>query len=77
MIQSHCQLIKCLSLPIELIPMDSYVLGFIPAEIKPRTCLGVSDLNLFTQPKLKTYLHKDASTNINNLLKYEWEIILK
>ena len=51
---------------------DSYGKNYIivTAEIKPRTFLGVSDLNLFTQPKLKTYLHKDASTNINNLLKY-------
>ena len=51
---------------------DSYGKNYIivTAKIKPRTCLGVSDLNLFTQPKLKTYLHKDASTNINNLLKY-------
>ena len=31
----------------------------------------LSYLNLFIQPKLKTFLQKDASTNNNNLLKYQ------
>ena len=31
----------------------------------------LSYLNLFIQPKLQTFLQKDASTNNNNLLKYQ------
>ena len=37
----------------------------------------VSAINCWNKPKLKTYLHKDASINTNNLLKYYWKIILE
>ena len=42
----------------------------LTAGIEPKTCQGVSHLNLFIQPKLKPCLQKVALVKTNNLLKY-------
>ena len=47
----------------------SIIVNAVDCWNKTQNMLGVRHLSLFIQPKLKTYLHKDASTN-NNLLKY-------
>ena len=57
MTQSHRQLINFLSLPIKLTPMVKtlIIVSAINCWNKTQNMLGVSHLNLFIQPKLKTY----------------------
>ena len=49
---------------------NSVIISAINCWNEPQNMLEGHSLNLFIQPKLKTCLQKDASTNTNNLSKY-------
>ena len=52
------------------------IISYINCWNKTQKMLGLSLLNLFIEPKLKTCLQSDASTNSKNLLKYYRKIVL-
>ena len=56
---------------------NSVIISAISCWNEPQNMLEGHSLNLFIQPKLKTFSQKDASTNTNNLSKYQKKIVLE